>query len=295
MPPSATKPDLVPKLVLGTAQFGMNYGVANRGGQVTVEEASKIIEAGQRIGIDTLDTAEAYGNSEEIIGQCFSNLRHKNIRVITKVSDRCVDIDERIRQCYRRTSVRPKALLAHSAALFSDTSFQLALGRFRDRDPGIKIGVSLYNEREINQVLRAKFPPEIVQVPLNILDSRLYHSGILGEIKGRRIEVHARSIFLQGLFYLPLKDVSVQLPAAVPYLAHLSELAGQDGLTVSEMSLLWVASLEEVDRILIGVDNCAQLFSHLTTLGKDVNPETLNRALSLKCEQESVLNPSLWK
>ena len=290
-----TKTYKVRKLVLGTAQFGMNYGVANKSGQVTVEEASRIIEAAQRIGIDTLDTAQAYGSSEEVIGRCLSKLRHKNFHVITKVSDRCVDIDERVRQCHEKTSVRPKALLAHSSVLFSDTNFQTAIGQFRSQGHDIKIGVSLYSEKEINQVMRTQFLPEIVQVPLSILDSRLHHSGIIEEIKRRNIEVHARSIFLQGLLYLSLRDVSAQLPAAVPYLSYLAKVAGESGLTISEMSLLWVASLKSVDRILIGVDNCAQLFSHLNTLAKEVNPECYDRALSLKCEQESVLNPSLWK
>ena len=290
-----TKTSKIRKLVLGTAQFGMKYGVANRDGQVTVEEASRIIEAAQRIGINTLDTAQAYGTSEEVIGHCLRKLRHRTFHVITKVSDRCMGIGDRVRQCHEKTSVSPKALLAHSTALFLDTNFQAAIGEFRSQGRGIKIGVSLYSEKEINQVMRAEFPPEIVQLPLNILDSRLHRNGILEEMKKKNIEVHARSIFLQGLFYLSLRDVSAQLPAALPYLSYLGKVAEESGLTISEMSLLWVASLKSVDRILIGVDHCAQLLSHLTTLGKEVNPECYDHALSLKCEQESVLNPSLWK
>ena len=285
----------VRKLILGTAQFGMNYGVANRGGQVSVEEVLRIIEVAQRAGIRTLDTAQSYGTSEEIIGSCLGKLRHREFDVITKVSDNSMSIDQRVRECFEKTTVSPKVVLAHSAALFSDSSFQTAVGQFRSQARNIKIGVSLYGEKEIKQVMRARFPPEIVQLPLNILDSSLYQSGVIDEIKMRNIEVHARSVFLQGLFYLSLREVSDQLPAAIPYLKYLAKASKKSMLTIAELSLLWVTSLESVDRVLVGVDNCTQLLSHLKTLEKDVDPESYARALSLECENERVLNPSLWK
>jgi aryl-alcohol dehydrogenase-like predicted oxidoreductase len=152
----------------------------------------------------------------------------------------------------------------------------------------------LYNQNEINQVLESDFKPDIIQLPMNILDTRLYRCGILGQLAKEGIEVHARSAFLQGLFYLPEFELKNRFSDAVPYLEKLKSIAEVAGLTLSELSLLWLMSLEEVCKVVIGVDSASQLEVHLQTIKKNVDTNAIKDALSVHFENNKILNPSNW-
>ena len=282
------------KLAIGTAQFGMPYGIANQNGQVHRDDIAAILDLAWENGIDTLDTAKAYGDSEESIGNYLKQRPNNSWNIITKISECDNNIAEQIKDSTKNLTISPTIMMAHSAELFMENEFQKELSDARDRQIIAKVGVSLYSEDEINRVLESAFKPDVIQLPVNILDTRLYRMGMLALLYENGIEVHVRSAFLQGLFYLPGSDLNIRFSDAVPYLEKLKSIAAEAELTLAEFSLLWLVSLEEVNKVVIGVDNADQLKTHLETLKKDVDPAVFEEALFIRYENENILNPSLW-
>ena len=285
--------ETVSKLSIGTAQFGMPYGIANQNGQVNANEIQSILDFAYENDINTLDTAKAYGNSEKSIGEYLIKTE-KSWNIITKVNDGDKSIVEQIQDSKEKLTVKPTVVLAHSANLFIDPVFQLELQEAKDNELIGSIGVSLYNEKEINQVLESHLKPKVVQLPMNILDTRLYRHGVLDKLFEKGIEIHVRSAFLQGLFYLSKFYLENHFEDVVPCLEKLKSISAKVGLTLAELSLLWLASLKEVSKIIIGVDNVNQLKAHLETLKKNVDSSIFEEALSIHYENENILNPSLW-
>ena len=282
------------KLAIGTAQFGMDYGIANQNGQVAQDEVTAILHLAWNSGINMLDTAKVYGNSEEVIGISLADHGESGWNITTKVSDIQSPLSDQLRDSAEKLTVTPFTVLAHSAELFLEEKFKEELIFIREENLVSKIGVSLYSEEEIIQVMASELIPDIIQLPINVLDTRLYRRGNLGMLKEKGIEIYARSAFLQGLFFLERPLLINRFPEVVPALEKLKSIASEAGLTPAELSLLWLASLEEVDKVVLGIDNVVQLKTHLRTLEKIVDANVFEKALCLCYENENVLNPSLW-
>ena len=283
------------KLAIGTVQFGMEYGIANLDGQVQQDEVENILNLAKQNGIRTLDTAQNYGVSEKSIGRYLSHFPNDSWDIVTKVGPESVSLLKSLEESEARLTVRPSALLAHSPELFLQERFQVQLQALRGEEFPINLGVSLYTKEEIDQVLQVGCTPEIVQLPLNMLDTRLYHCGWLQELCDRGIQIHARSVFLQGLFYLPSAELKHRFPDAYFAIEELKSIASEVNLELAELSLLWLMSRQEVARVVIGVDTVEQLEAHLHTLEKHVDPGVFEAALAVRYENEIVLNPSLWQ
>ena len=283
---------LTNKLAIGTAQFGLDYGVANQKGQLNKNEIQAILDFASKNGINTLDTAKAYGASEVSIGE-YLKLSDSSWNIITKIGS-VNNIIGQIKDSIKKLNIKPNIVLAHSADLFLNPSFQTELQKAKDQELIKYYGVSLYNDREIYQVLKSELKPTVVQLPMNILDTRLYKNGLLNQLFENGIEIHIRSVFLQGLFYLSKDDLNERFKDVNPGLDALKSIAKKAELTLAELSLLWVASIKEVDKVIIGVDNVDHLKAHFKTLEKNVDPSVFIEVLSIKYENENILNPSLW-
>ena len=143
-------------------------------------------------------------------------------------------------------------------------------------------------------MLKSYVVPDVIQLPMNILDTRLYRNKTLSHLHEKGIEIHIRSAFLQGLFYLPADSLNKNFSDAKPSLEKLKSIAIKSGLTLAELSLLWLLSLDEVSMVVIGIDNAKQLQNHIQTLKKKVDTSVFEKALSIHYENEDVLNPSKW-
>ena len=284
----------ISKLALGTAQFGMDYGIANLRGRIRQEEIDEILAFANKSGIQTLDTAQTYGCSEAAIGAYFALNPDDYWQIVTKVSPDFGDLADSLGQSEERLTVRPHALLAHSADLFLQADFQSQIQIIRSQRLVDAVGVSLYTESEIEQVLKAEYRPDIVQLPVNILDTRVYHSGILREISEQGIELHARSVFLQGFFYLSKAELERRFPDVCPVIEQLRSIASEAGLQLPELSLLWLMSRQEISKVIVGVDSLVQLKSHLGTLKKEITCQVFEAALAVRFENSKILNPSNW-
>ena len=139
------------------------------------------------------------------------------------------------------------------------------------------------------------FRPDIIQIPINILDNRLYCDGTLKELHQLKILIQARSVFLQGLFYLSEKRWKNSYPKAYDSLIKLKELAKIVKLSLPEFSLAWVNSIREVSEIIIGVENREQLLQNIFFFKKKVNDNVFKEAIKINFRNEKILNPAKWK
>ena len=283
----------VSKIAIGTVQFGMLYGIANKNGQVKKNEIFRILDFAYNNGINTIDTAKMYGSSEQRVGYYLKNNTRQNWSIITKVNGKVNSLKNQINDSICKLNTTPEVVLAHSVADYLNPVFCNELHQLKDTKSIKKVGVSLYTIDEAHKVL-SSLRPDVIQCPLNILDTRLCRNGILDEIKTREIEIHIRSVFLQGLFFLSEDKLKQHFPDVVTTINRLKMLSLDMGLTLAELSLLWVCSLEQVDKVIIGVDNVTQLKAHQKTLKKKVGPAVFEKALSIEYENDKILNPSLW-
>ena len=280
------------KIAIGTVQFGMDYGIANQKGKVSQKEIQSILDLAYENGINTLDTAKSYGNSERSIGKYLKSSDF-SWNIITKIGS-VNNVIVQIKDSIEKINDKPRVVLAHSSDIFLNPTFQTELQKAKDEELIKYYGVSLYNDDEINQVLDSGLKPDVAQLPMNILDTRLYRSGVLSKLFDREIEIHVRSAFLQGLFYLSKIDLEDRFEDVIPSLEKLKSISAAAGLTLPELSLLWLVNLKEVTKVIIGIDNVEQLRMHLQTLKKNVNASVFEEALSIHYENENILNPSLW-
>jgi aryl-alcohol dehydrogenase-like predicted oxidoreductase len=253
------------RFALGTAQFGMPYGVANQAGQITLSEASKILQFASDSGIDVLDTAISYGESESRLGQAGV----RNFKVITKIPaipSGCNNIvewaSEQITASMSRLGVmslyglllhRSDDLLGSNGKILYET-----LVKFKDAGKVQKLGVSIYSPHELDSIDNF-FNIELVQAPFNILDQRLYVSGWLDRLKSRDIEVHARSVFLQGLLLMSTSDRPSKFKRWAPFWSKWDAWIEQTGITPLSACIRFACTFPQISRLVVGVDSIGQL------------------------------------
>lgn len=201
----------VNKLALGTAQFGLNYGIANKHGKVELSNAKKIIEQASKAKIDMLDTAVAYCDSEVTLG-IIGVAKFNVVSKLPALPEGCDDIEswvtEQVEGSLRRLCCsslyglllhRSEDLLGHSGKKLINS-----LNRVKSHGSVQKVGVSIYDPNELGYVMKL-MGIDLVQAPLNLIDRRLENSGWLSRLHQEGVEVHTRSAFLQGLLLVPRK------------------------------------------------------------------------------------------
>ena len=284
------------KLALGTVQFGLHYGVANTVGRVSTDEAGAIMARASELGIDTIDTAIAYGDSEAVLGRILKP--HQNI--ITKlpgmpdtVSTVCEWVKEQVNRSLGRLGVEAVyGLLLHQPKqLLGDDGPELfdALQLLKSEGRVAKIGVSIYAPEELERLVD-RFDLDLIQAPLNIVDRRLIVSGWASQLKLSGIEIHTRSTFLQGLLLMPRDERPAKFDLWSDVWAEWDRWLDATGLTPMQACLRFVGGLEQVDKLVVGVDTVAQLDEIVGALGGDVDclpdfGELMNSRL---------LNPATW-
>jgi hypothetical protein len=285
------------RLALGTAQFGLQYGVANRSGQLSRAAARAILQQAAEAGIVTLDTAIAYGESEARLGESGVG----GWQVVSKLPPApagCADVAGWVRGAVHGSLQRlgvsrlhglllhePRELLAaHGSAL------QGALLALKEAGLVSRIGVSVYGPEEL-AALWPRMQVDIVQAPFNVIDRRLQESGWLTRLHDAGAEIHVRSVFLQGLLLMP----SASRPAAFARWQRLwdqwqSWLTGQQ-LTALQACLGFALGRCEIDRVIVGVDSVTQLQEIVAA----AQTPAVTPPESLRSDDPELLNPSRWR
>lgn len=284
------------KLALGTAQFGLAYGIANSEGQVTVDAAAKILACAREAGMDTIDTAIAYGQSEQRLGEVGVG----DWRVVSKlpaVPDECADVQEWVaanaEASLARLGVpRLRGLLLHRPGQLlgpNGRPLYQALLRLKDAGKVEKIGISVYEPSELDE-LCARFAFDLVQAPFNVFDRRMATSGWLHRLHAEGVEIHVRSAFLQGLLLSTIGGSPAGFERWASLWSSWRAWVDAAGLDFLRAALGHVLSYPEIDRVVVGVDSLHQLNEILACAqsGPQRAPETLATA------DIDLLNPARW-
>lgn len=252
------------KLALGAAQFGVDYGVASIQGKVETEEVKRIFAVARSADVDTLDTAIAYGDSEQVIGQMGS----QPWNIVTKIPPvpfGC-NVASWVREQLAGSLARLGAkqvyglLLHRPGQLLEDIGPELygALKAVQSEGLVKKIGISIYRPATLETIL-AQYAVDLVQAPLNILDRSLVESGWAKRLSDAGVEVHVRSVFLQGLLLMPASQRPAKFAPWTDIWAEWDRWLAQTGLTPLQACLRYVCGLDSIDRVVVGVDSAAQL------------------------------------
>jgi aryl-alcohol dehydrogenase-like predicted oxidoreductase len=183
-------------------------------------------------------------------------------------------------------------LIHHTENLFAPGGDKLLAAMMQLKEKGLveKIGVSVYDSMQVDALFK-KFTPDLIQLPLNVMDQRMLASGHLELLKNEGVEIHVRSVFLQGLLLMPLNNIPAFFEPVRPLLARWHAAAHAQGLTVNQAALAFVKNISYVDTVLVGLDNLAQLHSCFNDFAMDINFD----ATGLGCNDPIFVNPSLWQ
>lgn len=284
------------KLALGTAQFGMSYGINNMAGQVSQYAVQQILQYARLVGMHTIDTAIAYGNSEQCLGLAGLDA----FEVVTKlpsIPENCNDIEDWMLREVEGSLNRLDIPWLHGLMLHRPDQLYGRMGERvlaslrRIKEAGLvrKIGVSVYDPGEFDQLFSlADFG--IVQCPLNLMDRRLVDSGWLQKLTLKSVEVHTRSSFLQGLLLMERGDIPNKFETWKCYWDRWDEWVRDNNTSRLHGCLSYCLSHKGVDSVVVGVDEKSQLEEIVAAS----NVKVIDSFPDLTCSDPNLINPANW-
>ncbi|MES2413945.1 MAG: aldo/keto reductase [Pseudomonadota bacterium] len=284
------------KLALGTAQFGLAYGIANAEGQVTANTVGRILATARAANMDTIDTAIAYGESEQRLGEAGVGGWHV-VSKLPAVPDDCTDIQGWVASHVDASLARLKVprlgglLLHRPGQLLKANGRQIyqALLQLRETGKVEKIGISIYEPSELDALCQY-YVFDLIQAPLNVFDRRLVSSGWLQRLDAEGIEVHTRSAFLQGLLLMPRTALPVWFEQWPVVWNRWYQWLSEYHVSALQACLAYPLSLAGVYRVVVGADNpcqLAQIISAATLLKPADFPD-------MQLTDEKLINPARW-
>jgi aryl-alcohol dehydrogenase-like predicted oxidoreductase len=291
------------RLVLGTAQLGMSYGIANKTGLPDLATATAIVQTAWESGICEFDTAQAYGKSEQVLSQALSELGVlQEARVINKLDPSLNHSDKRVlSQALEQSLNRFKVSSFYGLMLHREGFMDLlehgltkTLLSFIQDEKVRHIGISAYSPEKALQALQYD-TIDMVQVPSNVVDQRFHNAGLfeLAEQRGKRIYI--RSVFLQGLLLMKLEELPPNMDFARPVLKALEQLSREFAMTRQEMALGYVKLRFPNARVIFGAETPEQVKSNVASWATEP-PESFLRKVDeiFSNVDKRAINPTLW-
>ena len=300
------------RLMLGTVQLGLPYGIANCTGQPSYQEARNILACAYEGGVNCLDTAAIYGTSEEVLGRALAELRIADrMTIVSKVhymaqglaaATAAAIIEESVVQSLKRLRLETLPIcLFHIEENFS---YAEALLRLRERGLVRHIGSSAMTPAATSAII-ATGQAEALQIPTSVLDRRFSHpgggtptpdAGVIQKAAERGMAVFSRSIYLQGLLLMPEVDLPLELAEVLPVRRRLETLAAEAGMSLSELAVRYVLSLEGVTCGVVGIETEAQMRQNLAMFAKGPLDAELRRAAEAAVPDlpDKILMPNQW-
>ena len=281
------------KITLGTVQFGVQYGISNTHGVPSDIELESIFSVARELGIEQLDTAKAYGNAEERIGK----LSNSKFDIITKFPtvDTEKDLEIALSESLQNLSVNSiYGYLAHNAdVLIQNPSLWKNLLEAKQEGKIKKIGYSLYIPKQLERLLDLNCIPDLVQLPYSILDRKFENQ--LSILKQLGTEVHVRSVFLQGLYFMNPNNLPEKLQPLQYSLVELKNLCIENNVSVGEVALNYVISNPNIDKLVIGIETAEQLRENINLVTNwKSNKVLFSKIEAIEIKDKSLLNPVNW-
>jgi aryl-alcohol dehydrogenase-like predicted oxidoreductase len=285
------------KIILGAVQLGLKYGINNTIEKPSPVEAFEILDLAKDHGIHKIDTADAYGNANQIIGDY--NKKNKFFRVINKFSK---NINSLAKDLEILNVDNFYAYLFHKFTEFENCPNELKKDLI-DAKASQKIeniGVSIYSNQELKKAINCEWV-DIIQLPYNILDNWNIRGELILEAKSKGKIIHNRSIFLQGLLLMNKENIPFQLHPLKSYLKDIYFISLKNDISINELCLAYSLNNKNIDGVLFGIDCKNQLIQNLNfikniQINKNVNIaiEEVNSNIKVPSSLEPLLNPQNW-
>jgi aryl-alcohol dehydrogenase-like predicted oxidoreductase len=291
------------RLVLGTAQLGMRYGMANKSGRPDKFEAESIVAKVWECGIREFDTAQAYGESELALGNALNSIGvTQEAKIISKFHP---EIDHRDSICLRRALEQTLArlgqnrlygMMLHREHLLEhwDAGLGKTLHEFVEKGLVEHIGISVYTPQTAVKALKTD-GITLVQVPSNILDRRFEEAGVFHEAERCGKQIYVRSVFLQGLLLMNVCDMPGSMRFAIPVMERFINLSKKTGFSLKQLSLGYVRSAYSAQKVIFGCETVQQATENIKLWTTALPPEIIEKLRGeFQNIPEKILNPSLW-
>jgi len=293
------------KLCIGTAQFGMDYGI-QRAGQPCLADALEMLDIAVQNGVYMIDTAAAYGTAEEVVGafiQKNKGVRNK-IELTSKLPSRMLDIvpqeqqSETIRKYLLQSLSKLNTdyldyYLLHNPAHINNDDIIQALRLLKSEGLVLNIGASVYTPEEAEQGIERGF--DVLQIPYSVFDQRMEEKGIIDLAFNMKVKLHSRSAFTQGLMLINESEVPKQLEKAKPVVRKLAVFCEERSISRLQLAVAFVNTQTTITHLVFGVDKKEQLFEIIETHKKVVDPDILSEAACLFSNlEEDIIMPSKW-
>jgi aryl-alcohol dehydrogenase-like predicted oxidoreductase len=281
------------KLALGTVQFGLQYGISNTKGVPTDSNLSQIFETAIKNSINTFDTAIAYGNAEKRI----SDFLPKDAQIISKFPR--PNSNQELKESISASITRLKqdslyGFMAHNGVfLIENPKLWDVLVDFKVKKKIQKIGYSLYTTEQLEKLLQLDLIPDIIQIPYSLLDQKF--TPYFKELKTKKVEIHCRSVFLQGLYFLNTEALPEKVIPLKAELNQLKEIANQYQINIADLALNFACLNENIDKVVIGVENEKQLKDNINSVVNwNHNIAVFDEVNKIKVVHKELLNPANW-
>ncbi len=281
------------KIGIGTVQWGIaGYGINNQVNQVSDQEIDAILDLATSHEIEIIDTAGLYGNSEERLGT--RNL--ETFKVVSKLpACSAKEVNNHVSNSLE--SLRIHSLygyLFHDFNSFKKEPDQLKyLLEQRSKSKIQKVGFSLYRPEELEYLLEKDLDWQLLQIPFNILDQRFVP--YFGELKKRNIEIHIRSIFLQGIFFMnPEKLIGKVSELSAP-IKKMQELAKKNELKVETLAFQFGIQNKFIDKIIVGLESSKNLNDNIALCNEQIPSFIFDEINQIEIKNKELLIPSNWK
>lgn len=297
---------MIQKMCLGTVQFGMKYGINNKYGQPTKQDVFEMIDISIERGIRILDTASAYGEAEELIGEYLSKRKNENnIQVISKLRPNLIELEtlsvENVILKEIETSIKKMNIekldgyLLHTPQNFYDKRIIESLIKAKEKNLISNMGVSVYEYEDAINVVNSDYI-DYIQIPYSIFDQRIDTEEFFESAKKNNVKIFARSAFLQGLITMDPRQIPKNLEEVKHYL-DIYDLIIQDyGISRIQGAILYVYDNPNVDYLVFGVDNKNQLVENLDIVENIKVREEFRDRIKKELSNigRSIIFPSLW-
>lgn len=288
------------ELVLGTAQFGLKYGINNKEEKFKTKKAKEILDICLKEDLNILDTAYAYGESEKILGE-YDNL--EEFKICSKLPSEDMRKNKNIFEIFNESRQRLNKnyidyYFLHDLKDINNNKVIKDLIELKKKGLIGKLGVSVYEPNEIDLIIEKDYF-EAVQLPLSIFDRRMIKQGKLELLKRNNIDIFIRSIFLQGLFFMDENKLPLNLLEAKKYLDIINKFINENNISLTNLIFSWFKYNDLGDYILMGIDDKKQLLENILNFKKEIDESILNDFDGLIknidiSDDSTIIDPRKW-
>ena len=284
---------MIKKLILGTAQFGLNYGINNVYGKPSEQTVGSLLDYARTKGILILDTADAYGDASQIIGR-YHQTRQK-FSINTKFKKGTSDLSAQLDASLKALNIDyVNVYFFHEFKDFiSYPSVRNQLDELKKNGKIKKTGLSVYDNNEFLEAINSEYI-DVIQIPFNLLDNYSKRGDLIMLAKKKGKELHVRSVFLQGLFFKKVSNLPLKIRPLGYYLNVLHKLADEINVSIEQLALGYVLQHAEIDNFIIGVDTMDQLKHNIEMIENKISEDIVKKIDKINVKETMLLYPKNW-